>query len=159
MPEAIAISSFQKGEEIEIFEFIKRVYDEFVSSDYTDEGNMFFYNFISAENIAERFDKNKNIILTAKHKGKIVGMIEIRGTNQISLLFVDKSFQGQGIAKKLFAEALRQCINTDVTLKTFYVHASPFSIPIYQKLRFTKTAEIQEVNGIKYLPMEMIIKS
>ena len=46
----------------------------------------------------------------------------------------------------------------DSKLDKFYVHASPYSIPIYKKLGFIETDKILEENGIKYLPMEMTIK-
>jgi len=86
-----------------------------------------------------------------------VGMIEIRDYNHISLLFVDKEFQGEGIARELFTEALKICKLKDKSIVKIYVHASPFSIPVYQKLGFQKTGDMQEQFGIKYLPMERVV--
>ena len=43
-------------------------------------------------------------------------------------------------------------------LDKFYVHASPYSIPVYKKMGFIETGNMMEENGIKYLPMEMTIK-
>jgi len=43
-------------------------------------------------------------------------------------------------------------------IERIYVHASPFSIPIYRKLGFYETDIMQEENGIRYLPMEMEVK-
>jgi predicted GNAT family N-acyltransferase len=153
----IKIKKYRDGQEIMIHQLIKKVYDEFVSMDYSKEGNRFFYDWIEPDKIAER-QKNQRNILTAMMDSKIVGMIEIRDNNTISLLFVDKVYQGQGIAKKLFQESLKNCIQKDANLDKFYVHASPFSIPVYKKLGFVETDNMQEENGIKYLPMEMKIK-
>ena len=151
----ISISTFKNGQEIAINKLIKEVYDEFVSADYCDEGNQFFYNWIEPAKIAER-QKNERTIFVAKNKNEIIGMIEIRDNNTISLLFVSKKYHGQGIAKKLLQKAIKNCIKKEPNINKFYVHASPFSIPIYKKLGFTETDTMQEEFGIKYLPMEII---
>lgn len=154
--DTLRIEKYQNGQEISIHQLIKRVYDEFVSSDYSDEGNKFFYDWIEPSRIADRQKKQINL-LVALLDSKLVGMIEIRDNKNISLLFVDKEFQGQGIAKRLFHESLKTCIQRDSTLDKFYVHASPFSIPIYMKLGFEETDVMQIQFGIKYLPMELKI--
>lgn len=96
-------------------------------------------------------------MLVAIIDSKIAGVIETRDNNYISLLFVDKAFHGQGIAGKLFRKSLLNCKKINPELNKFYVHASPFSVPVYKKLGFTETDLMQEQNGIKYLPMEMEI--
>jgi len=154
--DTLKIEKYQNGQEISIHQLIKRVYDEFVWSDYSDEGNKFFYDWIQPSRIADRQKKQINL-LVAFLDSKLVGMIEIRDNKNISLLFVDKEFQGQGIAKRLFHESLKTCIQRDSTLDKFYVHASPFSIPIYMKLGFEETDVMQIQFGIKYLPMELKI--
>lgn len=85
-------------------------------------------------------------------------MIEIRENKNISLLFVNKDFHGRGIARRLYEESLKICKQRNETLEMFYVHASPFSIPIYEKLGFIATDKMQEKFGINYLPMQMRIK-
>lgn len=128
--ETIKIENYQEGEKIEIHQLIKEVYDEFVSIDYSDEGNKFFYDWIESSRITERQKEQINL-LVALSESKIIGMIEIRYNKNISLLFVDKQYQGQGIAKRLFYESLKTSIQRDSTLDKFFVHASPFSIPFF----------------------------
>jgi predicted GNAT family N-acyltransferase len=155
--DTIKIEKYQKGQDTEISQLIKRVYDEFVSFDYTIEGNQFFYDWIQPDKIAKRQIENRNILIATSGR-KIIGVIEIRENNRISLLFVDKEYQGQGVAKRLFDESLKEIIQRDPNLDKFYVHASPYSIPIYKKMGFIETDNMKEKNGIKYLPMEMTIK-
>lgn len=153
----VRIEKYQRGQEEMIYQLIKRVYDEFVSIDYGEEGNTFFYDWIQPSKIAER-QRNQTNIWVALKDSELVGMIEIRDNKFISLLFVDKVYQGQGIAKRLFNESLKESIQRDLNSDKFFVHASPYSIPIYRKMGFIETDNIQEENGIKYLPMEMTIK-
>lgn len=151
------ISSYKHGQEIEIHHLIKKVYDEFVAPDYSMAGNQVFYDWIAPEQILERQTKAKSLWI-ATDKNKLVGMIEIRENNRISLLFVDKNFQGKGIAKALLQIALEKSLEKEPELQKYLVHASPYSIPIYKKLGFEETDSIQETMGIIYLPMEMKIK-
>jgi len=152
----IKITLFQNGQEEMIYNLIKRVYDEFVALDYSEEGNNFFYDWIKPSNITKRQINQKNIII-ATIDSEIIGMIEVRENRYISLLFVEKNYHGQGIAKKLFLELLKLCKQRNPGIDKFYVHASPFSIPVYRKLGFVETDEMQEEFGIKYLPMEMMV--
>jgi predicted GNAT family N-acyltransferase len=152
----IRIEKYQKGQEAEIHRLIKRVYDEYVSCDYSDDGNEFFYNWIAPEKIAERQTERVNIF-TAMADTELAGMIEIRENKYVSLLFVDKQYQGKGIARQLFEKAVENCIQYNPGLDKFYVHASPYSIPIYKSMGFKENGTMQEENGIKYLPMEIDI--
>jgi predicted GNAT family N-acyltransferase len=155
--DAIRIKKFQFGQEKLIFKLINRVYNEYVSIDYREEGNKFFYDWIQPAKIAERQIRQTNIWV-AFNDSEMVGMIEIRENKYISLLFVDKNHQGRGIAKKLINKSLKEVIKRDSDIDKFYVHASPYSIPIYKKMGFVETDSMQEENGIKYLPMELTIK-
>lgn len=154
----VKIEYYQKGQETEIHQLIRTVYDEFVSGDYTEEGNQFFYDWIHPLRIAERQQSCKSL-LVAKVDSELAGMIEIRDNNTISLLFVDKAYQRQGIARRLLREFLKECTGREVIPERVYVHASPFSVPVYKKLGFVETDATQEENGIKYIPMEMRIKN
>jgi GNAT superfamily N-acetyltransferase len=150
----IEIKPFYAGQEFIISQLIKEVYDEFVAPDYTTEGNMFFYAFIKPEAMRGRQEKQISILLASVNDA-LAGMIEMRDNNHVSLLFTRKEFHGQGIARKLFREAVRICQSINPGLDCISVHASLYSIPIYQRLGFTTTSPMQEANGIIYLPMEM----
>ncbi len=152
----ITIDYYRNGEEIEISKLIRKVYDEFVAPDYSDEGNNFFYNWILPENIAER-QENKRQLWTARYGGKIVGIIEMRDNTYVSLLFVDKKYHGIGIAKMLLKELIKESLKRDAYNKKIFVHASLYSIDIYKKLGFKSTGDLKIENGILYLPMEKMI--
>ncbi|MFB6318736.1 GNAT family N-acetyltransferase [Saccharicrinis sp. FJH54] len=148
------IQPYRKGQEQEISRLIRKVYDEFVAPDYTENGNTIFYDWIAPEKIAKR-QKDQINLLVASIGTVIAGMIEIRDNRNVTLLFVDKKYHGKGMAGALFRSALQMCLSRDKDLDTFYVHASPFSIPVYERLGFKASGEIQEEQGITYLPMVM----
>jgi predicted transcriptional regulator len=57
----LRIESYQSGQETLIYNLIKKVYDEFVSIDYCEGGNSFFYDWIQPSKIAERQSNQINI--------------------------------------------------------------------------------------------------
>jgi GNAT superfamily N-acetyltransferase len=153
---SIKITAYKEGQELIIHQLIKKVYDEFVAVDNSDEGNRFFYDWIKPSAIAGR--QRKQVDIWVAFAGtELAGMIEIRDNQFISLLFVDKKYHGQGIAKRLFEKSLKEILRRDSNLDKFLVHASPYSIPVYKKMGFVETDKLQEENGIIYLPMEMKI--
>jgi GNAT superfamily N-acetyltransferase len=154
----VTISPFCNGQELKIYQLIRKVYDEFVAQDYSEEGNRFFYEWIQPARLKERQKEQINLYVAMVDK-EIAGMIEIRNNDHISLLFVDKAFHRQGIARLLFAKSLKKCLLKDKSLDKFYVHASPYSIRAYERMGFVAADSMQENNGIKYLPKELQINS
>jgi GNAT superfamily N-acetyltransferase len=150
----IAINTYHSGDEIEISQLIRQVFEEFVAHDYSEAGNNFFYDWIEPEKIALR-QVDGRTIWVARDEAKMVGVIEIRDNIHISLLFVLKEYQGKGIAGRLFREALKSSLQRNSEISKCSVHASPFSIPVYERLGFHATNSMKEENGIKYMPMEM----
>ena len=132
---------------------INNVFDEFVGKDYSIQGNCTFKEFIEPQNILERFNNGVNQFYIAKYDNEIIGVLEIKNKDHISLFFVKKEFQGQGIGKKLF-EIHVNSIKNNEEIKIITVNSSIYAEKIYSKLRFVKTNEIQEKCGIKYIPME-----
>lgn len=154
----LTFTPYTPGTEFPVYQLIRQVYDEFVAPDYVDAGNQFFYDWIRPEHIAERQANQQNLWI-AWAEDNVVGMIEMRQNDHISLLFVDKNWQGKGIARELFRLALTQSLQREPRMKKIFVHASPFSIPVYEKLGFVANSALKEEHEIKYLPMEMEVSS
>ncbi len=79
----------------------------------------------------------------------LIGVIATRNFGgHISLFFVKREYQMQGIGKKLFLEAVRRSKTNIMT-----VNSSPFAIPVYKKMGFYETDSEKEKNGILFTPM------
>lgn len=132
----------------EIYALIRNVYDEFVAPDYTPDGNNEFYNFIDKDYMLLRL-KEESVIYAAKDRDKIIGVIEVRRISHISLLYVDKNHQRQGLAKRLFSHVrmINKCAE-------YTVNSSVYAYAIYQKIGFIKQQDdFVQKNGIRYMPM------
>jgi len=147
-----------KESQIEEFsKFIRLVFDEFVSIDYSAEGNATFYEYIEIKEIEKRFTQG-NIFLIEENNNRIIGGIEIRNLNHICLLFVDKEFQNKGIAKALFKRALEYIREKDPNITFIEVNSSPYAKEIYKRMGFKEKSNLKETNGIKYYELVYEIK-
>ena len=139
------------GDEVEISDLVFRSFLEFIAPRYTRRAAQVFLKNIQPGFIMER-SQNNHFILTAFEQ-KIVGMIEVRDHRHISMLFVDKVFHQQGIAKELFNRALAISRMKNSTLREFSVNSSQYAIPFYLKLGFSQICSEQIEKGVRFTPM------
>jgi ribosomal protein S18 acetylase RimI-like enzyme len=80
-------------------------------------------------------------------------MIEARGNDHVSLLFVDPEFHNRGIAKELLRQTVEHCRAAQPGLSGIGVNSSSYAVAIYEKLGFRRAGERQVRNGIGFIPM------
>ena len=90
--------------------------------------------------------------LLAYSDSQLSGFIAIRDGSHLFHLFVARSHQRQGIARRLWEQALQQlCVpGSD---GSFTVNSSLSAVPVYQALGFVPAGSIQRMHGISFLPM------
>jgi ribosomal protein S18 acetylase RimI-like enzyme len=122
-----------------------RVFIEYEMPEYEPEA---LENFKSALKINNAFVASEN--------GKIIGMINERGSGHVSMLFVDGNYHRNGIATALMNHIADDLKSKDIKLIT--VNSSPFGIPFYKNYGFTATDKMQYKDGFIYLPMSYDIE-
>ncbi|MEW5958981.1 MAG: GNAT family N-acetyltransferase [Chloroflexota bacterium] len=152
MDNPITYRSMAPGEEEEVCALINRVFDEFIAPGYTPQGILEFRNYVQPEALLERC-QTSSFVLVAMGRDKVVGMIELRDNNHLSLLFVDRQYQGRGISRELLHRALNLCRRARPDLTRLTVNSSPYAVPIYEKLGFEPVEPEKVVNGIRFIPM------
>jgi len=144
-----------KAEDIlEVSNLVTSVFNEFVAPEYSAEGVREFYRYIEPTALRERTQTN-HFSLVALVQTKIVGMIDIRDYEHVSLLFVDRDYQRRGIAKELLFRALQICQMYEPQPTEISVNSSPFAVTVYEKLGFDQVGERQVRNGIGFIPMRL----
>lgn len=152
----VLIRTLNKNHIKEAIDLVWRVFSEFVAPDYCDEGVAEFKKTIAAENFAVKVKKGEFRLWGAFDNGKIVGAIAIREPIHITLLFVDKQYHRQGIARTLFKTALSAANISNKEFAT--VNSSPYALEAYKRLGFTPTDAEQTANGIRFIPMRYKIE-
>jgi GNAT superfamily N-acetyltransferase len=93
--------------------------------------------------------------LLAYSDSQLAGFIAIRDGCHLFHLFVERSHQRQGIARRLWERALRE-LGTTSSDGGFTVNSSLSAVPVYDAFGFVPAGSIQSMHGISFLPMRRL---
>jgi len=142
----------EEGDLQNALDLVWRVFFEFEAPSYSHDGVAEFRKFIEIDSIKEKFKNNELIFFGAFDEEKIVGVIAVSKSLHISLLFVEKNYHRQGIAKNLFTLMLD---SSDISGKEYVtVNSSPYAYEVYKRLGFEPIGFEQVKNGIIFTPMQ-----
>ncbi len=133
-----------------------KVFLRFDAADYPEEGIKNFYDFITDSTLHRMFIIGSYQLFCAFENGKMVGMITLRNSEHISLLFVDGNYHRKGIGAKL-VDQVRNYLLSEVGGSRLTVNASPMAVGFYHKVGFRDLAPEQELDGIRFTPMEFYL--
>jgi len=154
MENDIIFGKMNKDEINNVSNMVSNVFNEFVGIDYSENGKRTFKDYIEPKKILERYNNGTSHFYIAKSNNEIIGILEVKNKDHISLFFVKKEFHGKGIGKQLFNNYIKALKQDNNGIKKITVNSSFFAEIIYSKMGFIKTDEAQERDGIKYIPME-----
>lgn len=154
MKTGVQYRPYRQGDEIEISSLIWRVFSEEIQPSYDQLGIDTFRNFTRAREIRKRL-KDGSFILVAENAGQLVGIIEASQSFHIRLLFVDKEFHLQGVARTLIREVLETYRHRGDSPGAVTVNASPNAIGFYEKIGFERRGPVVTENGVVFAPMTL----
>ncbi len=138
-------------------DLVRRVFQESVAPLYGPDGVREFMAYASLEPFTQRLRENHLAFVAEDEYGTLVGMVEVRDHRHLSLLFVETAHQRNGIGRGLIASAIEACRAARPGLTGLTVNASPNSVGAYQKTGFVAVEPEQEKNGIRFVPMVLIL--
>ena len=156
MAAPITYRLMEPGEEARVSDLTTRVFNEFVAPDYSAEGVREFLRYVHPDLMAQRSQAN-HFVLLALAGADLAGIIELRDWGHISLLFVDRIYLRQGIARALLQRALEICRSRRPGLAEITVNSSPYAVPIYMRLGFEPVAAEQIRKGIRFVSMRLTL--
>ena len=148
----IKFRKIRDGEEIEVCNLVARSFDEFIAPDFPEQGVEEFFLYSNPLSLKRRLEKNY-FSMVAECEGRILGMIEIKGENHISMLYVDKDFHHNGIARNLIKKALEEISENNRNPKDITVNSSRYAVPFYESLGFIQYEDEKSVYGVIHTPM------
>ena len=126
-----------------------KVFQEYESPDYSEEGVQAFFNSIHDKDYLKMLR-----IYGAFENKNMVGILATRSSgSHVALFFVDGMHHRKGIGRQLFEKAC-----SDNTSGTMTVNSSPYAVEVYHHLGFIDTGTEQVTNGIRYTPMVCSLK-
>lgn len=138
------IRQLTKQEIINALPLVWRVFNEYEATNYPVLGTQAFYNAIHDEGFIAQLSAY------GAFDGEIlIGILATRNEgSHIALFFVDGAYRGQGIGRSLW-----NCFIADSDKDEITVNSSLYAVGVYEKLGFSKTAGLQEKDGIQFVPM------
>lgn len=135
----------------EALSLVYKVFDEFESPDYPPEGVAEFRRSVNPDLIREKMITGEWTMKGCFDGTILAGVIAVRNTNHISLLFVRKEYHRRGIARRLFLTVMDEI--KQAGCKEITVNSSPYAVNAYHHLGFVDIGAEQMVNGIRFTPM------
>ena len=127
-------------------ELVKKVFDSSVAKDYNEEGKEEFYKFVNDNEKLSGLD-----IWGYYIEDRLIGVIGTRDEiSHISLFFVDNEFQRHSFGKKLLQTVVEASKSEIIS-----VNSAPSAVNAYKYMGFVATDGEIDINGIKYVPMEL----
>ena len=123
------------------------------TKEYTEEGIESFYDFIHDKGLKQMFLQGFYKMFLAFDGDKIVGLITLRNGCHISLLFVDSTYQKQGVGSALITY-LSGYLYYEEQIRYVTVDAAPNAVEFYHKIGFWDLAPLQYRQGISFVPMK-----
>ena len=127
----------------------------FEAPDYSVKGVYNFKSFVRDPLLKKMFTYGEYIAIGAFSDRRMVGIIGVRNTNHISLLFVDRDYHRNGIASSLIDRYVRDAKKKGITYVT--VNSSPYAVDFYHKIGFVNITDEVEKDGIRFTPMRLEI--
>ncbi len=152
MKHLIQYRQMKPGEESQIIKLVSAVFCQSVAPQYSEEGIAEFLKYAHSDLLAERTKLNHYVIV-AELDNEIIGVIETRNHSHISLFFVEREFQRQGIGRELLKKAVQACLDNNPKLAEITVNSSPNAVSLYEAFGFSARGEERTVNGIRSTPM------
>jgi predicted N-acetyltransferase YhbS len=144
------IEPFQPIHAVAVSSLVRQVFDEHVAASFGPEGIAEMHEHVAPEAIAER--ATTHLTLVAREGGEEVGVIEVRNSDHISMLFVKTALMGKGIASALVEVAEEVCRAAGREAMT--VNSSLNAQSYYERMGFRPTDEPQRLHGFAFVPME-----
>lgn len=138
-------------------ELVWKVFEECDAKDYEELGRKTFGHFIGRENMEEKMRSGEMVFFGAYEENRLIGVISMRSGFHISLLFVDKPYQRQGVAKRLVRRAVVYCMENTPGLEYITVNSSPAGREAYAAMGFEPLSLEQKRDGMRYTPMRICV--
>ena len=135
------------------------VWDVFIrenAGSCTQQGIEEFARFIKMENFMPLVERGEMIVFGVVEGQELGGIGAVQSDGHISLLFVRPDLRRRGIAKALVNEMCRFC-TMQLALMRITVNASVVSTEAYHHMGFRDLAPVQEKDGIRFVPMELMV--
>lgn len=132
---------------------VRRVFVRFEAPDYPPEGLDTFFAYTDPSLLSFAVLSGMLVVGGCYWEDRLIGAIALRDGTHISLLFVEAAWHRRGIGTALVEWAVKRMLTGRRASFDVTVNASSYAQAFYEHAGFYATAEEQEKDGIRFIPM------
>ena len=137
----------------DISELISGLSAKFITGEFSSAGRAHLLSTMTPQAI-EKFIQSGYRYHVAEMDGSLVGVVAVKDDKHLYHLFVAEKYQRQGIAKKLWQLAMKECLNNKNTGE-FTVNSSEYAQDVYKRLGFVARPGPRIKDGVIFFPMSL----
>lgn len=146
------IRPIEEGDLPHVARLLRELSIKFIVHESTPEGAATFLRE-NDEAAIRRYIEIGHVYHVAHIDGEVAGFIAMRDRSHLFHMFVGVKWQGQGVARSLWAVARANAIESGGR-GVFTVNSSNYALPVYGAMGFVRTAPMQCVKGLYFNPMK-----
>ena len=155
MKSSIEVRGATAGDALRISILLTALAEEFIVGDFTAEGRLHLLAHFGVTEMEKRLEAPEYRFQVAEDGAELVGVVAVRAATHLQYLFVAKSHQRAGLARRLWELARRDAIRDGNAVGRFTVNASGYAVPAYERLGFRCVGPVREANGVRFQPMAL----
>lgn len=141
----------------ELARLLRVLAEEFIVHESTPEGAATFLRENDEGAIRAHIERGM-VYHVARAGAELAGFIAMRERSHLFHLFVDRRWQRQGVARKLWTAAQARSL-AGGPLAAFTVNSSNHAVPVYEAFGFVRTAPMQCLKGLYFNPMALSLSA
>ena len=152
---AISIRPALAGDLERISAFLIELSEAFSVGEFSPEGRSRFMAELAPDRLRARLTGDFRFYL-AEDGTQIAGVAAVRGVSHLYYLFVGRTYQRLGLARRLWTRAKDDALRAG-NRGRFTVNASNHAVGAYERLGFRRTESTRNADGVLYNPMEFVV--
>jgi GNAT superfamily N-acetyltransferase len=145
------------GDALEISKLVSKLTESFIAPTCSSPGKELLLESMSEQSIQKYINSGFEYFLI-RIDSKIVALIAMKEMSHLYHLFVDESYQGQGLARTLWSFAKNRAV-AKYGITKFTVNSSVSSRSVYEKFGFVAIQNERDRNGVVDVPMELLLNA
>jgi ribosomal protein S18 acetylase RimI-like enzyme len=128
--------------------------EEFIVGEFSAHGRLHLLTHFGVTEMEERLKVAEYRFQVAEDGAVFAGVVAVRAGTHLQYLFVARSHQRTGLARRLWQLARSDAIRGGNAVGRFTVNASGYAVPAYERLGFRRVGLVREAHGVRFQPME-----
>ena len=129
-----------------------------ITTGVSPQGQIVLERYISPEAIEQRSQMGyfHELVYVA---GALAGVIETRGADRISMLYIRPDYTNKGLGSRLIARAASRCSKIAPGIKQLTAYVTDDTVDFYERVGFVRSGARKEIGGIFSTPYKLLLKT